>query len=327
MSIKPLKGSRAKRLSIGETEIMQKRTKILAISVLVIIVVAIFVVYFQMKPSASQLPSGEAPQWQIKVSGEVKQEVTMTLKEMTQMPLTTVNTVIDGENATYKGVTLLDFCERSGMDWDAGTINIISANGDEAALTVFQAWNSTSFPRGQNNSRIMLAFVKNGQWLTNETGGPVRLIAPYFSDQYQVESVAEVNIGLWTVSVSGAVSNPLTITGENVTDFQQTTVHAEFVPGDEPNRTSDWTGASMMSVLNAAKMSNTAETVTVVAIDGYEQNFTIAQIQESQMQLGYMENGKALPLGQGGPFRLFLPTPQYKWGYYWVKFVKEIIVT
>jgi DMSO/TMAO reductase YedYZ molybdopterin-dependent catalytic subunit len=318
---------RAKRLLIGETEIMQKRTKILAISVLAIIVVATFVAYFQMKPSTNQLPTGNPQQWQIKVSGEVKQEVTTTLKEMTQMPLTTVNTVIDGENATYKGVTLLEFCERSGMDWDAGAINIISANGDEATVSVFQAWNSTSFPRGQNNSRIMLAFVKNGQWMSNGTGGPVRLIAPDFSDQYQLESVAEVNIGLWTMSVSGAVSNPLTITGENVTDFQQTTVHSEFVPGDEPNRTSDWTGASMMSVLNAAKMSNTAETVTIIAVDGYEQNFTISQIQAAQMQLGYMENGKALPLDQGGPFRLFLPTQEYKWGYYWVKFVKEIVVT
>src|SRR5208283_4929685 len=150
---------------------MQKRTKILAIFVLAIIVVATFVVYLQMEPSASQLPSGKPPNWQIMVSGEVKQEVTMTLKEMTQMPLTTVNTVIDGENATYKGVTLLDFCTRNGMDWDAGPINIISANGDEATLTAFQAWNSTSYPYYQNNNRIMLVFVKNGQWMTNETGG------------------------------------------------------------------------------------------------------------------------------------------------------------
>lgn len=307
---------------------MQKRTRILAVSVLAIIVVAAIVAaYFQMMPITNQLPSGQPPQWQVKVEGDVEQEKTVTLKEMTQMPLTTVNTIIDGENATYKGVTLLDFCNKSSMFWDAGPIDVISANGERATLTTFQAWNSTFYPYYQINNRIMLVFVKNGQWLTDETGGPVRLIAPYFADAYQVENVAEVDIGLWTVSVSGAVSNPLTITGENVTDFQQTTVHAEFFPGGEPNRTSDWTGASMMTVLKAANMSNTADMVTFIAIDGYEQNFTITQIQDSQMLLGYIENGKAFPLNQGGPFRLFLPTEQYKWGQYWVKFVHMIIVS
>ena len=100
----------------------------------------------------------------------------------------------------------------------------------------------------------------------------------------------------------------------------------EFRPGDAPNRTSDWTGLPILEVLQSAKVSGQATQISVIGIDGYTQNFTLDQVRDGQMMIGYQENGQPLPTSQGGPFRLFAPTDQYKWGVYWVKFVKEIIV-
>jgi DMSO/TMAO reductase YedYZ molybdopterin-dependent catalytic subunit len=108
---------------------------------------------------------------------------------------------------------------------------------------------------------------------------------------------------------------------------QSQTIHAEFRPGGEPNLTSDWTSIPILGPLQSAGASNHAEQISVIRIDGYEQNFTLDQVSDGKMMIGYQENGNPLPLSEGEPFRLFAPTPQYKWGQYWVKFIQKIIVS
>ena len=315
----------------GERQIMKKTAALLSIITIAIVVAAAFAsIYylgaFNKNNQVSRvLPNGEPPQLQIKITGDVEQEKTLTLKEITQMPLTNVTATINGENATYIGVPLYDFSNKTGISWDAGPIDFISANGNKATLNIFQAYNSSAYPYYYNNNVIMVAFVKNGQWMTNETGGPVKLVAPYFADEYQVENVTEIHFKPWTISISGEVSNPLSITKENLISFQSRTVYAEFAPSEK--RWSNWTGLPMLDVLQAANMSNRAEKVTIIAVDGYEKNYTLEQVADGQMLIGFYENGNPLPQSQGGPFRLFAPTDQYKWAQYWVKFVSQIIVS
>ena len=308
---------------------MKTKTAILALTVTAIIILAAFSTSYYANINSKEtnklsLPAGTPPQWQIKTTGDFNQEKTWTLNEISKMPLTEVT--VKSENATYVGVSLVDFCNRTGIFWDAGLLKIKGANGQSATLDMFQAWNSTYYPYDQNFNVIVLAFATNGQWITSATGGPVKLIAPDFASNYQVQQVAEINSQPWSVSVSGQVANPLVITGENLTDFQSETLHGEFRPGDEPNRTSDWTGIPILQILQVAKASSQAKQVSIIGIDGYTQNFTLDQVKDGQMLLGYQENGQPLPTSQGGPFRLFAPTDQYKWGMYWVKYVKEIEV-
>jgi DMSO/TMAO reductase YedYZ molybdopterin-dependent catalytic subunit len=204
---------------------------------------------------------------------------------------------------------------------------IIGERGAQAELNVFQAWNSTNYPYQYNKNVIVLAFAKNGVWLDNESGGPVRLVAPHFPSSYQVEKVAELRTNLWPIVVSGKVANPFLLTSQNLSNFQATTVKAEFAPGEGPRRISNWTGVPLMDVLHSASIQEDAKTVNVIAVDGYKQSFTIQQVEEAQIMLGYMENQNFLPLDQGGPYRLFLLTKEYMWGQYWVKFVSQIIVS
>jgi len=309
----------------------KKRTAILAIATTIIVVLAaVATVYFTQttsnrpQTSTKQLPEGEPAHWQIKITDDISEENTWTLNDIAEMPLTDV--IVKSENATYRGVTLIEFCNLTGIAWDAGPLNIISENGQSATLNIFQAWNSTHYPYGYDYNTIVLAFIKDNQWLTNTTGGPVKLIAPHFADNYQIEQVTEIYSEPWTVTITGNVANPLTITGRNLTAFQSKTVHAEFRPGGEANRTSDWTGIPILGVLQAAKMSDTAEKISIIGIDGYAKNFTLNQVRDGQMMIGYQENGQPLPTSEGGPFRLFAPTDEYKWGQNWVKFIHEIIV-
>jgi DMSO/TMAO reductase YedYZ molybdopterin-dependent catalytic subunit len=307
---------------------MKQKAAILALVAIVIISVAAFTTYYSLhvsEPKDSSLPSGEPPQWQINITGDVDQEKTLTLKELTQMPLTNVTTIINGENATYVGVPFYDFCNLTGMQWDVGPIDVISTDGTKATMNIFQAYNSSAYPYYYTNNIITLVFVKNGQWLTEEAGGPVRLIAPYFAGEYQVESVSEIHFKPWMMSITGEVSNPLVITRANLSSFPQTTVYAEFAPSEK--RWSNWTGLPILDVLEMANMSQRAEKITVIAIDGYTKNYTLEQVADGQMLIGFAENDLPLAHSEGGPYRLFAPTDQYKWAQFWVKFISEIIVS
>lgn len=306
---------------------LKKNTKIASLALIAIIVtITIFsaILYYHISDEI-KLPKGEPSQWEIKVSGNVEQERTLTLKEISQMPLTSVMVEVNGINVTYIGVSLTEFCSKIGSRWDAGPIDVTSVDGHKASLNIFQAWNSTNYPYYQINNRITLVFVENSEWMSQDMGGPVKLVAPGFPSGFQVENVAEVKVGLWTFSISGKVSNPLTVSSENLTNFQEETVHAEFVPGDG-KRTSDWTGLSVLNLLESANASNRASRITIVAIDGYTKNYTLTEVEESNMLVGYAENGNHFGQSQGGPYRLFTPVDEYKWAQFWVKFVKEIIV-
>ncbi len=137
----------------------------------------------------------------------------------------------------------------------------------------------------------------------------------------------EINLQPWTVTVNGSVTNPMVLTGGNITAYEVKTVNAPFAPGGEPQRTSDWTGVTLESVLQASGVSSSATKITVTAIDGYSREFTLAQVQSTGMLIGYQENGKYIPPKDGAPFRLFVPTEEFKWGQNWVRWMSEITVS
>jgi DMSO/TMAO reductase YedYZ molybdopterin-dependent catalytic subunit len=302
------------------------KNKIIAITTVAIAVIVIAIVasyYFMSSVQTGLLPSGAPPEWQIEVTGEGTAETTLAVEDLAQMPLTNVTHTIKGETATYIGVTLLEVLNRIGASWDAGLINVIATDGYSKVINLYQAWNSTQYLHNE----IILAFVKNGEWMTSDSGGPIQLITPGLVSAYNVKYVVELRLNAWPINVSGKVSNPLVITGENITDFETKTVQAAFAPGGEPQRTSDWTGADLWSVLQAAGISETASKVTVTAIDGYAKEFTVAQVKDLSILIGYKENGEYLTLVDGKPFRLFVPNEEYKWGQYWVRWISQIEVS
>jgi DMSO/TMAO reductase YedYZ molybdopterin-dependent catalytic subunit len=302
---------------------MNKQNKItLGILAVAIIAVALAAsIYFASNTSngsSIKLPAGNPPAGELKLTGDISTQKSLTVSDLTGMPLTNITTNIGGETATYVGVSITELLNQTGASWDAGTLNIIGA--ENYSLTTYQALNSTDYV----SEEYILAFAKNGEWLTSSTNGPFMLVAPGLT---QASGVQEINLQPWIVQVDGKVANQLTLTGTNITAYTVKTIEAAFAPGGEPQRTSNWTGVTLSSILEAAGVSSNASKVTVTAIDGYSKQFTISQVESTGMMIGFQENDGYLSPGGGQPYRLVIPTNEFKWGQYWVRWVSEITVT
>jgi hypothetical protein len=90
--------------------------------------------------------------------------------------------------AVYSRVTLIEFCNWKGIHENAGPSDVTRATKQPATLGTFYPWNSTYNPNIFNV--IVLALIKYGQLLTNQTGGPAKLAAPDFANNSQFEQVA-----------------------------------------------------------------------------------------------------------------------------------------
>ena len=269
------------------------------------------------------LPQGEPPQVQLKITGDLAAEKTLSITELSAMPLTNVTCTIKDETANYVGVSMLELLNRTGASWDVGFITVIASDGFSRTINTYQAYNNSQYP----GNEIILAFAKDGEWMTDTAEGPLKLITPGLASNYNVKSVSEIRLQPWTINVTGAVANPLVLTGANITDYDVKTVQAALAPGGEPQRTSDWTGASLWSILQASGVSSDASKVTVSAIDGYSRDYTIQQVQDLGILIGYQENSVYLTLANGQPYRLVVPTEDFKWGQNWVRWVSQITVS
>lgn len=298
-----------------------------AVAAVAIVIIAIVATAYYLQANTPQtnalIPAGNPPSVQLKITGDLSTEKNFSIADLEQMPLTSVTTTIKGETAAYYGVTITQLLSTTDASWDAGFIEVSASDGFSRTINTFQAYNSTQYP----GNEYILAFAKDGQWITDTTEGPLKLITPDLASNYNVKSVAEINLQPWTITINGSVTYPMTLTSSDILAFGDETVTAPFAPGGEPQRTSDWTGVPLSSILEASGASSGASKITVTAIDGYSREFTIDQVHSTGMLIGYKENGAYIPANDGAPFRLFVPTEEFKWGQNWVRWVSEIIVS
>ncbi len=219
-------------------------------------------------------------------------------------------------------MTLLELLNNAGAGWDTGNITVFASDGYNKTINFYQAYNSTQYP----GNEIIVAFVKDGKWITDSSEGPFKLITPGFANSYNVKSIQEINLQPWTINIEGT-NTPIVLVGSNITNYETKTVTAAFAPGGEPQRTSNWTGVSLWSILQAGGIPTGASKVTVTAVDGYSRNYTVTQVQSLGMLIGTQENGKPLTPNDGQPYRLIVPTEDFKWGQYWVRWVTQVTVS
>jgi DMSO/TMAO reductase YedYZ molybdopterin-dependent catalytic subunit len=305
---------------------LNKNKKIvLSMVVIAVVIIALASTYYLIRSPAkgsNLLPLGRAPQSQITLIGDIATQKTLTVKDLSQMPLTNVTSTIKGETANYVGVTLVTLLNKAGASWDVGEITIIGSGNYNKTINFYQAYNSTQYA----GSEVIVAISKDGKWITDTTEGPFKLVTPGFASAYNVKSIQEINIQPWAINISGT-NSPTMIVGSNITNFEIKTVTAAFAPGGEPQRTSNWTGVSLWSILQAGGIPASASKVTVTAVDGYSRVYTIEQVQSLSLLIGTQENGKYLTPNEGQPYRLIVPTEDFKWGQYWVRWVTSITVS
>ena len=118
----------------------------------------------------------------------------------------------------------------------------------------------------------------------------------------------------WTLGVSGAVSNPLTLSYAELVDMPQTELSEILMEKSlGEDTTGDWSGVSLEEVLTQAGAGDYVS-ITAVAGDGYAIEISKDELQDAIVAL--QENGEWVAEADPdhGPIRLVCPyTPANRW--------------
>jgi hypothetical protein len=124
----------------------------------------------------------------------------------------------------------------------------------------------------------------------------------------------------WQVNVNGLVENPLTLTLSDLETLPQTSVTATIYCVDFPNSpvaSGKWTGVSLTTLFEQAKVLTSAIKIAFSAADGYATDLDFATATYGNVILAYEKDGA--PLTE--TLRLVVPG---KWGYKWISQVTTI---
>jgi DMSO/TMAO reductase YedYZ molybdopterin-dependent catalytic subunit len=82
-----------------------------------------------------------------------------------------------------------------------------------------------------------------------------------------------------------------------------------------------WEGVLLEALLSKAGVQRDAATVIFHAADSYSSSLPLEYVRKNKILLAFKINGLTLPAEQGFPFQV---VAESKWGYKWVKWVREI---
>jgi hypothetical protein len=130
----------------------------------------------------------------------------------------------------------------------------------------------------------------------------------------------------YRLRVKGLVEKPMTLTFDDLTAMDATTLHRDFqcvtgwrVPDVE------WKGVRLADILDRAGVSPEATAVRFTSFDGEDtESLTLAQARRDDVLVAYELEGSPLSSAHGGPARLYV-APMY--GYKSLKWLESIEVT
>ena len=133
-----------------------------------------------------------------------------------------------------------------------------------------------------------------------------------------------------TIQITGQVNNPLNITFSQLQTYTRTTIQVTLSSSSRlsENGVFNYTGVTLKTLLEQAKVSATATSVYIQASDGYGTNISIKDAMNSNTIIAYQKNGASLtPLKDDGegPLRLVIGSDQY--AQRWVRGVAAIQVS
>jgi sulfoxide reductase catalytic subunit YedY len=145
-------------------------------------------------------------------------------------------------------------------------------------------------------------------------------------DQFGTMGPTDVAIRLETyrLKVNGKVGRPLSIEYDQILKYPSITeVVLLICPGFFSNN-GRWTGVNLESLLQKAQVKKEAEYIDIHGAYGKSVRIPLKMIQRKRILLAYRVNGETLPQKHGFPLRLVY---EDAYGYDWVKYVDEIIVS
>ncbi len=123
----------------------------------------------------------------------------------------------------------------------------------------------------------------------------------------------------WTLQVTGAVFNPLTLSLADLAAMPQTTVHADLICVGTLITSGNWGGVSLSYILQQAEV-NEAVSVVFQAADGYSNAISIGTAFQPDVIIATQKDGQ--PLTE--VLRLVLPGTN---GNLWVALITQIVLS
>ena len=178
--------------------------------------------------------------------------------------------------------------------------------------------------------------VATGRWLSQGVGDVVAATAPGLASVipaaggFRIYTVTngypEIDPLAYRLSVSGLVTNPLSLSLADLDDLPQTQMTKDFqcVTGwrvdDVP-----WSGVLLRDVLTAAGVEPGAEALRLTSFDGaYTESLTLEQAMRDDMLVATTMYGAPIEVKHGAPVRL-VAAPMY--GYKSIKWMDGIELT
>jgi len=124
----------------------------------------------------------------------------------------------------------------------------------------------------------------------------------------------------WELEIGGDVDSSFTITFDDILDLESTTIEATIEKTTGSTQTNEWTGISMVYILERAAPHDNVDKVIIEAFDGYTVTLDIEDLEGGLV--AYEMDGERLP--ESEPLRMALPN---MWGPAWMRGVNKITFT
>lgn len=133
-----------------------------------------------------------------------------------------------------------------------------------------------------------------------------------------------IDPGTYRLKLTGRVDKPLLLSLEQIKQFPPTTeVVLLICPGVFVNN-GRWTGVSLKTLLQESRVKKGAEAIDIKGAQEKMVRISLKELSEKKVILAYRVNDLTLPRKHGFPLRLIL---EDHYGYEWVKYVDEIVVS
>ena len=145
-------------------------------------------------------------------------------------------------------------------------------------------------------------------------------------NQFGTMGPTDVTIDLKTyrLKVTGKIERPLSLSYDQILKYPSMTETVLLIcPGFFANNGS-WTGANLKSLLEEAQIKRDAQYTDVVGASEKRVRIPLKILDQKRIFLAYRVNNETLPQKHGFPLRLVY---EDAYGYDWVKYVDEIMVS
>jgi DMSO/TMAO reductase YedYZ molybdopterin-dependent catalytic subunit len=136
-------------------------------------------------------------------------------------------------------------------------------------------------------------------------------------------ALRHINLATYRLKVTGAVSQTLELTYDQLRCLPKTTSEETLVCPGFFKDVATWGGVPLEEILQLAGLQTGASVMRLISDDGYAVDVTLAEARKAGAYLAYELEGKPIPQLHGFPVRAVLPGIT---GGKWVKWLSEIQV-